>query len=73
MSSEEDHRSYEVVSEDGTYRRNQKDLIVLPNSSTNDSNTGDSIDIDSRMTQPEPVRRSGRAVIAPDRLDPSWA
>ena len=72
MSGEEDHRSYEVVSEDGTFRRNRKDLIVLPNSSTNDSNNGDSIDNDSRMTQPQPVCRSGRAALAPDRLDSSW-
>ena len=77
VSSEADHRSYEVASEDGTFRRNRKDLIALPDlntndSITNDSNTNDSITDNSNAGQPLPVRRSGRVAQAPDRFDPSW-
>ena len=73
-------QSYMVDSPDGTYRRNRKDIICLPNTQLNESgdNTADAQrdesgnNTASTMTSAT-VRRSSRCSHPPERLDPSWA
>lgn len=59
-------RSYEVETSSGSYRRNRKDLISLPRS------TSPNEDPTSSTTNPtQPLRRSSRTTSKPDRWDPS--
>lgn len=70
VSDQVHHRSYEVTTEDGTFRRNRKDLIVLPDSNAvdpngddsnmNNFNANDSITSNSNTRPEYSVRRSGR-------------
>ena len=72
-------RSYQVQTPDGTYRRNRRALVDLPNSDSIDSNTTD-IEANATSetnptdteTQEPPLRRSSRERRPPDRLDLSW-
>ena len=50
VRSSVDPRSYDVTSGNGTFRRNRKDLIALPNPNPNDSNPTDSNTNDSNTT-----------------------
>ena len=63
-------RSYEVQTSEGTYRRNRRALIDLPNSDAA------SDPIETNLTdndmQEHPLRRSSRESHPPDRLDTSW-
>ena len=69
-------RSYQVQTPDGTYRRNRRALVDLPNSDSIDSNTTD-IEANATSetnptdteTQEPPLRRSSRERRPPDRLD----
>ena len=69
----------QVQTPDGTYRRNRRALVDLPNSDSTDSNTTD-IEANATTetnptdteTQEPPLRRSSRERRPPDRLDPSW-
>ena len=61
-------RSYEVQTSEGTYRRNRRALIDLPNSETFDSTETSLTD----NMQECPLRRSSRESHPPDRLDTSW-
>ena len=82
VTEEVAERSFEVTTSDGTFRRNRRDLIALPelnstNPNTNDPNTDDSTTHNSNTNESilsniPPVRRSARATRAPNRLDPSW-
>ena len=64
VSTQVDQRLYELATEDGTFRRNWKDLILLPdstttNTSSDDLNMRDSTDlntIDSDIRPEQPVR-----------------
>ena len=58
-------RSYEVQTSEGTYRRNRRALVHLPDSPSRVQ------PIEENMTEPS-VRRSGRESRPPNRLDPSW-
>jgi hypothetical protein len=77
-------RSYEVTTSDGSYRRNRRDLIRLPDSSDHCPDR-DSVETYNHTTTSEPdtqesqsspsveLRRSKRSSRPPERLDPSWA
>ena len=78
ISDEVAPRSYTVESEDGTVRRNRRDLIRLPNTELQELNeaseelpANQENESDARP-QPE-LPRSSRTSQPPDRLDPSWA
>ena len=59
-------RSYEVETAEGTYRRNRRDLIQLPEQPMQE--------VETPAEQPDTTsRRSSRTVRAPERYDPSWA
>ena len=62
-------RSYKVQTSEGTYRRNPKALVQIPESPdrTQSSNTI----VNSNPSEP-PIRRSGRESRPPNRFDPSW-
>ncbi len=77
-------RSYEVKTPDGTFRRNRRSLLALPQSLEQEMTAVTTPP--ERVVQPEPVvqppatpmveqapvrTRSGRVVKPPDRLDPS--
>ena len=68
VSEEVAPQSYTVESSDGSYRRNRKDIICLPNS----QQSGTSDDIEPKKTS-STVHRSSRHSKLPERLDPSWA
>ena len=63
-------RSYEVQTSEGTYRRNRRALIDLPNSDA----ASDPIEtnLTNNDMQERPLRRSSRESHPPDRLDTSW-
>ena len=63
-------RSYEVQTSEGTYRRNRRALVDLPNSETE----SDSIETNQNGNdmQERPLRRSSRESHPPERLDNSW-
>ena len=62
-------QSFEVNTSDGTYRRNRRDLITLPDPS--DSDSSDQIESTTPSESNEP-RRSNRTSRPPERFDPSW-
>ena len=77
-------RSYEVESEDGSFRRNRQDIVRLPSGANErhglEKETEASkykftvLDIpatDPTAPPPENLRRSSRNTKPPDRLDPS--
>lgn len=64
-------QSFEVTSSDGTYRRNRRDLIALPDPSDH-SRTDTSDWTESTTPALTEPRRSGRITQPPERLDPSW-
>ena len=69
-------QSFEVTTSDGIYRRNRRDLIVLPeplNSGHDRTETCDRTDSNARPTpESNEPQRSNRAPRQPERLDPSW-
>lgn len=68
-------RSFEVETSEGVYRRNQSDLVPLPQTENHPSGTphvSDSIPSPESADKMKSVRRSSRVVQPPDRLDPSW-
>ena len=68
VTQEADTRSYKVQTSDGTYRRNRRALVHLP-----DSIDGQSDDTNLGTNASEPSeRRSSCVTHPPDRLDPSW-
>ena len=62
---EVDHRSYEVETSDGTYRRNRRDIVLLPEQPIRDESP-DRERIDNSL------RRSSRSTQPPEQYDPSW-
>ena len=64
-------QSFEVTTSDGTYRRNRRDLIALPDPSDH-SRTDTSDQTESTTPALTEPRRSGRITQPPERLDPSW-
>ena len=62
-------RSYEVQTSQGTYRRNRKGLVQIPESlnRTQSSNTA----VDMNPSEP-PIHRSGQESRPSNRFDPSW-
>ena len=73
-------RSYQVQTQDGKFRRNQRALIDLPNTDTTDlidsNETPDIITNETNMAeasvQEQSLRRSSREKHPLNRLDPSW-
>ena len=63
---EVDHRSYEIETSDGTYRRNRRDMVLLPEQRTQEETP------DVQTDSSNPPRRSRRDIQPPDRYDPSW-
>lgn len=64
-------RSYTVETPDGSYRRNRRALIQLPEGDPEITlETGD--DTEAAIEPQTQVRRSTRESRCPDRLDPSW-
>jgi len=61
-------RSYEVQSQDGTYRRNRRALIELPDV----GEETEPVTAPSRGAAEQTTRRSNRESRPPDRFDPSW-
>lgn len=71
-------RSYTVETEDGSVRRNRRDLIRLPNCESSESSQQTESNVDQETQQSESnttpeVRRSSRTSRPPERLDPSWS
>ena len=62
----------EVTSADGTYRRNRRDLILLPTSNNSPAEEPDSSKSGDQAPVVEQPWRSARACRPPERLDPSW-
>ena len=66
---EVNHRSYEVETREGTYRRNRRNVIPLPEQPTHEV----SVPTDTGMEQTETSsRKSSRTTRPPVRYDPSW-
>ena len=65
VTQEATTRSYEVQTSEGTYCRNRKALVPIPESQPNESS------VDTNRIEP-PVCRSGRESRPPNRLDTSW-
>ena len=68
-------RSYTVETEDGSVRRNRRDLIRLHNcesSEHSEQTESNELQQSELNTTPE-VRRSSRISRPPERLDPSWS
>jgi len=63
---EVNHRSYEVETSEGTYRRNSRDIVPLPEQPAQEVSTP----IEERTETSS--RRSSRATRPPVRYDPSW-
>ena len=63
-------RSYEVETSEGTYRRNRRDLIFLPETQP-DTNSSGNEEMPNDKTEPA-LRRSTRVPNPPNRFDPSW-
>ena len=61
-------QSYEVTSSDGSYRRNRRDLVSLPDPSDREEHSVS----DRSATESHKPRRSSRTSRPPERLDPSW-
>ena len=70
------HRSYQVQTPEGTYRRNRRALIQLPTPSASVDTEPPDAEHDSNNANSEsdmePQRTSSRQRHPPDRLDPSW-
>jgi len=64
-------RSYEVETSEGTYRRNRRDLIPLPETQPDDTNSSVNEEMPNDKTEPA-LRRSTRVPNPPNRFDPSW-
>ena len=64
-------RSYEVETSEGTYRRNRRALIPIPEIQYNDTNTSVSEEMLNDKTEPT-LRRSNHESNPPNRFDPSW-
>ena len=67
---EVDHRSYEIETSEGTYRRNCRDIVPLPElpqGVNTPATTGE-----ERAENSNTSRRSSRATQPPERYDPSW-
>ena len=68
-------QSFQVVSPDGSYRRNRQDIIQLPASqagnSSDESESSESVPT-AQLNQSSEPRRSSRVPRPPERLDPSW-
>ena len=80
VSEEVATRSYEVMSQEGIFRRNRRDLNVLPNPET-DQSVAEHPKVPQQQQQQQtgenptgsqPLRRSTRTAKTPNRLDPSW-
>ena len=70
VTQEDGTRLYEVQTSDGTYCRNQRALVHLPDlidGQSDDTNPN----LGANASEPS-VRRSSRMTHPPDRLDPSW-
>ena len=65
-------RSYEVQTSDGTYRRNRRALVELPDPPNQEGSDEATMDTSSDTTAEPTTRRSSRESRPPDRLDPSW-
>ena len=69
-------RSYDVETNEGTtYRRNRRDVVLLPGEQPVDAERRVDTDTEPRDTAETldvPIRRSGRATQPPQRYDPSW-
>ena len=73
-------RSYQVQTQDGKFRRNQRALIDLPNTDTTDLiDSNETLDIVTNETnmaeasvQEQLLCRSSREKHPPNRLDLSW-
>ena len=63
-------RSYEVITTEGVYRRNRRDLIEMPSSTASDEQSPTANNTEPQTTTCS--RRSNRVSKQPDRLDPSW-
>ena len=70
--SEPVSRSYQVNTQDGTYRRNRRDLIQMPEHSDDGNTTTDPADPNAASNAAVKSRSSGRETRPPNRLDPSW-
>ena len=55
---------------EGTYRRNRRDLIFLPETQP-DTNSSGNEEMPNDKTEPA-LRRSTRVPNLPNRFDPSW-
>ena len=68
-------QSFQVVSPDGSYRRNRQDIIQFPASqagnSSDESESSESVPT-AQLNQSSEPRRSSRVPRPPERLDPSW-
>ena len=66
-------QSFEVSTSDGTYRRNRRDLIPLPDPPDSPNNSSNRTEPNTATTaESNKPRRSNRASRPPDRLNPSW-
>ena len=73
VTQESGTRSFEVQTPDGTYRRNRRALIQMPDiTNRTETDNSDLITNDTNSSEP-PIRRSGRQSRQPDRYDPSWS
>ena len=66
---EVNHRSYEVETSEGTYQRNRRNVVPLPEQPTHEV----SVPTDTGMKRTETSsRKSSRTTRPPVRYDPSW-
>ena len=77
VQDEANPRSYEVETTDGTYRRNRRDLVQLPEQPAQETNAlvapnTEQPQQSSSESTDATSRRSSRATQRPQRYDPSW-
>ena len=65
-------QSYQVQLEDGSYRRNRRDILRLPDSDLDSSNSEIGEQNHPNDLEPTNARRSNCYCHPPERLDPSW-
>ena len=66
-------QSFKVSTSDGTYRRNRRDLIPLPDPPDSPTESSNQTEPTTATTsESNELRRSNRTSRPPDRLDPSW-
>ena len=74
VTGESGTRSFEVQTSEGSYRRNRRALVQMPEDPIRNETDNSELSSTTKPVRPKsPVRRSSRQPRPPDRFDPSWS